>query len=179
MEQDDLALYPTTAQKLNVNEKIYNPTLPADETRNDLEPRYEVFLREFLDYCKEQKYDNLLFVRFPHIVKKETYKRFTRGNAAFDIISEYGFNYINFERDENVMTYTADDYYNYDHLNIIFTVRSSLRITSARSSQRNIRFPKLFSTRKTRSSGTSRLISGTSSMTIPSTALSRTPKTKK
>ena len=46
--------YKTTAQKLNVNEKIYNPTLPADETRNDLEPRYEVFLREFLDYCKEQ-----------------------------------------------------------------------------------------------------------------------------
>ena len=115
--------YKTTAQKLNVNEKIYNPTLPADETRNDLEPRYEVFLREFLDYCKEQKYDNLLFVRFPHIVKKETYKRFTRGNAAFDIISEYGFNYINFERDENVMTYTADDYYNYDHLNIYGSVK--------------------------------------------------------
>jgi hypothetical protein len=115
--------YKTTAQKLNVNEKIYNPTLPADETRNDLDPRYEVFLREFLDYCKEQKYDNLLFVRFPHIVKKETYKRFTRGNAAFDIISEYGFNYINFERDENVMSYTADDYYNYDHLNIYGSVK--------------------------------------------------------
>lgn len=110
--------YKTTAQKLELTEKVYNSTLPVDETRNKLEPRYGKYLREFLDYCKEQQYDNLLFVRFPHIVRKDTYKRFTRGNTAFDLISQYGFDYINFERDETAMSYPPEDYYNFDHLNI-------------------------------------------------------------
>ena len=115
--------FKTTAQTLKIDEKVYNSQLPNDESRTDLEPRYEVFLREFLDYCKEQNYNNLLFVRFPHIVKQETYKRFTRGNRAFDIISEYGFNYINFERDSTAMSYSTDDYYNHDHLNIYGSVK--------------------------------------------------------
>ena len=110
--------YKTTAQKLELTEKVYNSTLPVDETRNKLEPRYGKYLREFLDYCKEQQYDNLLFVRFPHIVRKDTYKRVTRGNTAFDLISHYGFDYINFERDETAMSYPPEDYYNFDHLNI-------------------------------------------------------------
>lgn len=115
--------YKTTAQKLNVKEKVYNSQLPTDETRGELEPRYEEYLRDFLDFCKEQQYDNLLFVRFPHIVKKETYNRFTRSNTAFDIISQYGYRYINFERDANAMSYGVEDYYNFDHLNLYGSVK--------------------------------------------------------
>lgn len=111
--------FKTTANRLVVKEKVYNPQLPVDETRGEFEPRYEQYFRDFLQYCKDEKIDNLLFVRFPHVVKKETYNRFTRGNTAGDILHEYGFSYINFERDETAMSYDAyNDYYNFDHLNI-------------------------------------------------------------
>ena len=115
--------FKTTAAHLKVKEKIFNSTAPTDDTKNNLEPRYEEALRSFLQHCSDNKINNLLFIRAPHVVKQEPYKRFTRGNAAFDIISDYGFDYINFERDVTSMSYTADDYYNYDHLNIYGSVK--------------------------------------------------------
>lgn len=99
--------------------KVLNDTLAEDETRNDIPPMYKERLINFLDYCKSEDIDNLLFVRFPHIVEKETYNRFTRANTAGDIIRDHGYDFINFERDPVTLSYdTNKDYYNYDHLNI-------------------------------------------------------------
>ena len=111
--------FKTTAAHLKVKEKIFNSTAPTDDTKNNLEPRYEEALRSFLQHCSDNKINNLLFIRAPHVVKQETYKRFTRGNKVKDIIDEYGFTYINYERDFNMMALDPEQYYyNYDHFNI-------------------------------------------------------------
>ncbi|MBQ4239271.1 MAG: hypothetical protein II698_08175 [Ruminococcus sp.] len=111
--------FKTTAAHLKVKEKVFNDTAPTDDTKNDLEPRYEAALRNFLQHCKDVGADNLLFIRAPHVIKKETYKRFTRGNKVKDIIDEYGYTYINYERDFNMMALDPETYYyNYDHFNI-------------------------------------------------------------
>lgn len=106
---------------------IYNPltdyspinyTLENNNKTLDLMPQYEAKLREVLEFCQEEHYDNVVFLRMPHIVDKSTYNRFKRGNRAGEIISEYGFDYINFERDPVTLAYSVKDYYNIDHLNI-------------------------------------------------------------
>ena len=111
--------FKTTANHLKVKDKIYNSTAPTDDTKNPLEERYEQRLRDFLQHCKDHEIRNLLFIRAPHVVTDETYKRFTRANTVKDIFDEYGFTYINFERDFNMMALDPEEYYyNYDHFNI-------------------------------------------------------------
>ena len=84
-----------------------------------LDPLEEEGLRDLLQYCKDEKLDNVLFVRFPHIVVTRTYERFERSNTVGDIVAEYGYDYLNLERDV-AMTGIEDDkdFYNLDHLNI-------------------------------------------------------------
>ncbi len=93
-----------------------NNTLARNDKTLSLLPEYEAKLRDLLEYCKEQELD-VLFIRTPHMVDKSTYGRFKRANAVGKIIREYGFDYVNFERDSNTLAYTESDYYNIDHLN--------------------------------------------------------------
>ena len=95
-----------------------NNTLAKNNKKLALIPEYDAMLREFLQFLKDEKIDNVLFIRTPHMVDKSTYGRFKRANEAGGIIKSYGFDYINFERDPETLAYTGDDYYNMDHLNI-------------------------------------------------------------
>ena len=95
-----------------------NNTLANNNKKLALIPEYDAMLREFLQFLKDEKIDNVLFIRTPHMVDKSTYGRFKRANEAGGIIKSYGFDYINFERDPETLAYTGDDYYNMDHLNI-------------------------------------------------------------
>lgn len=95
-----------------------NHTLANNNKKLALIPEYDAMLREFLQFLKDEKIDNVLFIRTPHMVDKSTYGRFKRANEAGGIIKSYGFDYINFERDPETLAYTGDDYYNMDHLNI-------------------------------------------------------------
>ena len=95
-----------------------NHTLAKNNKKLALIPEYDAMLREFLQFLKDEKIDNVLFIRTPHMVDKSTYGRFKRANEAGEIIKSYGFDYINFERDPETLAYTGDDYYNMDHLNI-------------------------------------------------------------
>ena len=95
-----------------------NHTLAKNNKKLALIPEYDTMLREFLQFLKDEKIDNVLFIRTPHMVDKSTYGRFKRANEAGGIIKSYGFDYINFERDPETLAYTGDDYYNMDHLNI-------------------------------------------------------------
>ena len=76
-------------------------------------------LRELLQYCKDENLNNVVFVRFPHIVVMRTYERFERSNTIGDIVNEYGYDYLNLERDI-AQTGIQDDkhFYNLDHLNV-------------------------------------------------------------
>ena len=76
-------------------------------------------LRELLQFCKDEKLDNVVFARFPHIVVRRTFSRFARSNTVGEIVEEYGFDYLNFERDIAMTKLDENkDFYNLDHLNV-------------------------------------------------------------
>lgn len=76
-------------------------------------------LRELLQFCKDEKLDNVVFARFPHIVVRRTFSRFARSNTVGEIVKEYGFDYLNFERDIAMTKLDENkDFYNLDHLNV-------------------------------------------------------------
>ena len=100
-------------------QKIYNDSLKNNDKKKDLTEKSEKYLRDCLEYCKSENIDNIVFVRFPHIVNKKSLARFYRSNAIGDIIAEYGYDYINCEK--NFVDTGLDvntDFYNLDHLNI-------------------------------------------------------------
>ena len=79
----------------------------------------ETALRDLLQYCKDRELKNVVFARFPHIVTEKTYERFERSNTVGDIVAEYGFDYLNFERDfAQTGLSETEDFYNLDHLNV-------------------------------------------------------------
>ncbi len=76
-------------------------------------------LRDLLQYCKDEGLQNVVFARFPHIVVRRTFSRFERSNTVGDIVAEYGFDYLNFERDYvSTGLDETKDFYNLDHLNV-------------------------------------------------------------
>lgn len=97
-----------------------NSTLAASaDKKKPLTEIEETALRDLLEYCKNEGLTNVVFARFPHIVTEKTFDRFERSNTVGDIVREYGYDYLNFEKD--IATIGLDekhDFYNTDHLNI-------------------------------------------------------------
>ena len=92
--------------------------LASAEKRQPLCPGQEEELRNLLEYCRREGLTNIVFARFPHIVTEKTYDRYERSNTIGDIVEEYGFDYLNFERDVTKLGLDeTKDYYNLDHLN--------------------------------------------------------------
>lgn len=113
----------TTIGKFLPSEKVLNDKLPAETKTEKLNPNYEKQLRELLDYCRSQQL-NVVFMRTPHLVIKDTYGRFKRSCRAAEIVAEYGYDYLNLERDwETTGIDLHTDFYNYDHLNIYGTMK--------------------------------------------------------
>lgn len=101
-------------------QRSMNSSLPQlADSKAPLTEIEEKGLRDLLEYCRSQGLKNVVFARFPHIVVKRTYSRFERGNTVGDIVKEYGFDYLNLERDiaETGLDETTD-FYNLDHLNV-------------------------------------------------------------
>lgn len=97
----------------------YNEYLPEMDQREPLDPLAEQSLRELLQYCRDEGLKNVVFARFPHIVVTRTEKRYYRSNTVADIVAEYGFDYLNFEREfASTGLDEKNDFYNLDHLNI-------------------------------------------------------------
>lgn len=92
-----------------------------DYSTKPLEENSQKYLLSFLEFCKEEGLDNVLFVRFPHIIADEwNYNRFRRCNQAEQIIREYGYDFINLERNhQQIGLDFSQDFYNPDHLNYI------------------------------------------------------------
>lgn len=97
-----------------------NSTLPDSANKKQpLADTAEKSLRELLEYCKSEGLGNVVFARFPHIVTERTYDRFERNNTVGEIVAEYGYDYLNFERDFAATGLDEDaDFYNLDHLNV-------------------------------------------------------------
>lgn len=100
-------------------EKVYNSELKNNNKKKDLTEKSESYLRDMLEYCKSENITNIVFTRFPHVVSKKHLGRFERGNAAGEIIAEYGYDFLNFEKDfVDTGLDTSHDFYNVDHLNV-------------------------------------------------------------
>ena len=97
-----------------------NSELPSmADQRAPLTEIAEKSLRDLLEYCRSEKLTNVVFARFPHIVTESTLDRFKRSNTIGDIVAEYGFDYLNFERDvAQIGLDETQDFYNDDHLNV-------------------------------------------------------------
>ena len=77
-------------------------------------------LIEFLDYCKNNKIDNVVFTSFPHVISDKLNKeQLYRCNTMQEIVEKYGYDFLNFEQDNSDIGLDyKNDFYNYRHLNI-------------------------------------------------------------
>ena len=114
--------YKTVANEFHPGVKVYNDQLANNDGTLPLGVNGERYLRQTLEYLKENNITNVVFMRFPHIVRAEAYSRFKRCNEAGNIIESYGYDFINLERYGDQEGFIVDqDYYNWDHLNIYGT----------------------------------------------------------
>lgn len=88
--------------------------------KEDLNPAAEEKFREFLEYCKNNVETEILFVRFPHAITTEKlYHRYLMGNRIGEIINEYGYQYMNFEKSVDEIGFDFNrDFYSDDHMNV-------------------------------------------------------------
>lgn len=79
----------------------------------------EYYLRDLLQYLKDENIDNVLFMRIPHRITEKTYPVYQRANEAEKIIKEYGFSYVDFEsQKEEIGLDMTEDFYNDHHMNL-------------------------------------------------------------
>ena len=114
--------YKTVANEFHPDMKTYNDKLADDDHEDVLGAAGERYLRQTLEYLKENNIENVVFMRFPHIVRAESFTRFRRTNTAARLIESYGYDFINLEKYSVENGFINDkDYYNWDHLNIYGT----------------------------------------------------------
>lgn len=111
--------YKTIANEFHCETKVYNDELKDNNETLPLAVNGERYLRQTLDYLKENNITNVMFMRFPHIVNDAAVSRFKRCNQAAKIIESYGYDFVNLERYDDLAGIDVNkDYYNWDHLNV-------------------------------------------------------------
>ena len=76
-------------------------------------------LRDFLDYCRDNNINNILFARFPHLVSDKNYERAQRSITVRNIVESYGYKYVSFYADiADIGLDVNRDFYNLEHLNV-------------------------------------------------------------
>ena len=111
--------FKTVANEFHPPGKVYNDKLADDDSTKPLGVNGQRYLIRTLEYLKANNIKNVVFVRFPHIVRSDSYSRFQRCNEADRIITSYGYDFINLERYSVENGFDVNkDFYNWDHLNI-------------------------------------------------------------
>lgn len=86
-----------------------------------LNEEYQELLIEFMEYCRKEEMENVIFVCFPyaHTSDDEYDDRFARVNRIEQLITERGFPFINYEkRIPEIGIDYAQDFYDWAHLNV-------------------------------------------------------------
>lgn len=87
--------------------------------KTPLNRKSETALRDLLEFCKDERLDNIVFGRLPHYVENVNLSRFQRSNAAKEIVESYGFEFVCFDVNEaDTPLDTTADFFNQEHLNI-------------------------------------------------------------
>ena len=113
----------TTAKVFKSDTPSLNSQLPYETGELDLDPELQQNLFDLLDYSKENNL-NVIFVRAPHYVTKDTYDRVKRSNKMESILEERGFDYYAFENySELIGIDDSRDFYNEDHMNVYGAIK--------------------------------------------------------
>lgn len=110
---------------------IYDPAndseLEKEALGYSLTPAAREYLIDFLEYCKQQDLDNLVFINFPrHINEQNDNGLSVRMEEAVALIELYGFEFINLqEHVENMNLDFIHDFYDAHHLNIYGQIKLS------------------------------------------------------
>lgn len=113
----------TTAKVFKSDTPSLNSQLPYETGELDLDPELQQNLFDLLDYSKENNL-NVIFVRAPHYVTKDTYDRVKRSNKMESILKERGFDYYAFENySELIGIDDSRDFYNEDHMNVYGAIK--------------------------------------------------------
>ena len=99
------------------------PGFEDSDAKAELDPLYEKELRRFLEHCRSQYPDQeILFIRMPHLVEKgdeRLLQMYERSNRIGEILEEYGYQYINFEKlRSEIGIDDSTDFYDASHLNV-------------------------------------------------------------
>lgn len=92
-----------------------------DSNTLPLTQKSEEYLIGFMDYCKSQGLNNVVFVRFPHPIKEgvESYDCFARSNTVEKMVTASGFRYIGYDKKiQDIGLDYKTDFYDESHLNI-------------------------------------------------------------
>lgn len=92
----------------------------GDASRAEIPREIEDNFRNLLTHCRQQGYENILFVNFPHrITTPELYARYQVTNSVGDLIESYGYDFLNLEYDlDGVGIRPKTDFYNNAHMNL-------------------------------------------------------------
>ena len=106
----------THAQNVKIKEEEIRP---PDGKRGALISDAKEDLEEFLDYCDQSDIENVVFVRFPHVILNDRSERmYHRFNVVSDIVRERGYEYIDFDDyHDEIGLDPLHDFYDGEHLN--------------------------------------------------------------
>ncbi len=91
-----------------------------DDSTVPLSGGIEENLVDFLEYCRENNYENIVFTQFPHLITEEyAYHRLKIANSIEPIIRAYGYDVLNFDKQlEEIGLDPYMDFYNTEHMNV-------------------------------------------------------------
>lgn len=109
--------FQTVSKRTEIKKELIDVT--DDHSTAPLAKEAEYYLRDLLQYLKDEKMDNVVFIRIPHRITEKNYGDYQRSNRVGEIVEEYGFSYVNFESEKEVIGLNlAEDYYNDSHMNL-------------------------------------------------------------
>lgn len=93
---------------------------PDDPTAHVLSPEAVKYLTDFLEYCKQEKLDNIVFVNFPRYLENmEQHDLTSLVKQVGDLVNQYGYQFLNLQQaNEETGIDLNTDFYNSHHMNV-------------------------------------------------------------
>lgn len=97
-----------------------DPGTPDDPAAHVLSPEAEFYLIDFLEYCKEEELDNIVFINFPrYLENEENHDLMSLVAQVEEIAGEYGYPLVNLQgTNEATGLDVRTDFYNSHHMNV-------------------------------------------------------------
>ena len=90
-----------------------------DSTNRHLYPEGKAYLLDFLEYCRQENLNNVIFVNFPRYIDDENQNALlTRVADIEQLVTDYGFEFLDLQKKfDSIGLDVSTDFYNPHHLN--------------------------------------------------------------